>query len=134
MLRSCPHCGRYHDSRYDCGKKPVRKKTKYTKADYFRRSREWTNKAIEIKQRDNYLCQICIRNRYNTLHQYNYSNLSVHHAVPVNQDWGKRMDDNNLLTVCSYHHQMCESGEIPAAEVLSIIEEQEQKAPPGVVV
>lgn len=133
MLRSCQYCGKVHDSRFDCGKKPIRKKIKYSKADYFRRTQAWTDKAIEIKRRDNYLCQVCIRNRYNALQQYTYNDLSVHHAIPINQDWEKRLDDGNLITLCSMHHEMCENGEIPVAEVLEIIAEQEAKrVPPGV--
>lgn len=118
---------RVHDSKYDCGKRPVRKKMKPSKADYFRRSGAWTSKAIEIKQRDNYLCQICLRNLYDTIRQYNYENLSVHHAIPVNADYDKRLDDDNLLTVCSMHHKMCEDGQIPYEIVKGIIDEQESK-------
>ena len=133
MLRSCTWCGRIHDSRFDCGRKPIRKKMKYSKADHFRRTQAWTDKAIEIKRRDNYLCQVCLRNRYNTLQQYTYNDLSVHHAIPINQDWEKRLDDGNLITLCSMHHEMAESGEIPANEILKIIAEQEAKrVPPGV--
>lgn len=128
MLRSCKFCGRVHDSKFNCGKKPVRKKIKYTQADYFRRTQAWTDKAIEIKRRDNYLCQICIRNLYNTFQQYNYDMLSVHHAIPINADWDKRLDNDNLLTVCNYHHKMCENGEIPLSIVLGIIKEQENKS------
>ena len=136
MLKSCKYCGRIHDSKHNCGKKPIRKKIKYTKADYFRRTQAWTNKAIEIKRRDNYLCQICIRRLYNTLQQYNCDKLSVHHAVPIKADWDKRLDDDNLITVCSMHHEMCEAGEIPYEVVQGIIDEQEAKRiswdiPPG---
>lgn len=127
MLKSCKYCGRVHDSRYDCGKKPVRKKIKYTKADYFRRSQVWRDKATEIKRRDNYLCQICIRRLYNTIQQYNYEKLSVHHAIPINTDWGKRLDDDNLITSCGTHHKMMEDGEIPYEVVKGIIDEQEAK-------
>lgn len=127
MLRSCAYCGRIHDSRFDCGRKPIRKKIKYSKADYFRRTQAWTDKAIEIKRRDNYLCQVCIRKRYNTLQQYNHKDLSVHHAIGINQDWSKRLDNDNLITLCSQHHKACESGEIPLDEVLQIIREQEDK-------
>lgn len=132
MLKSCHYCGRIHDSRFDCGKKPVRRKKKYSQADYFRRTQAWTDKSIEIKQRDNYLCQICIRKLYNTLQQYNYNHLSVHHAVPIAADWDKRLDNDNLITLCSTHHKMCENGEIPREVVRKIIVEQQQKASPGV--
>lgn len=132
MLKSCVWCGRIHDGRYDCGKKPIRKKMKYSKADYFRRTQVWTDKAIEIKRRDNYLCQVCLRNRYNTLQQYNYKDLSVHHAISINQDWEKRLEDGNLITLCLMHHEMAENGEIPAEEILAIIAEQEiKRVPPG---
>lgn len=136
MLRSCKFCGKIHDSKFNCGKKQVHKRIKYTKADYFRRTRDWTEKAIEIKRRDNYLCQICIRNLYNTFQQYNYDKLSVHHAIPINTDWDKRLDDDNLITVCSMHHEMAENGEIPYDVLKEIIDEQEEKKryigyPPG---
>lgn len=127
MLKSCKYCGKIHDSKFNCGKKPVRKKIKYTQADKFRSTRDWTKKSIEIKERDNYLCQICIRNLHSTFKQYNYDCLSVHHAIPINNDFDKRLDDNNLLTVCQMHHEMCESGEIPYEVVKSIIYEQEAK-------
>lgn len=136
MLKSCKYCGRIHDGKYNCGKKPIRRKIKYTREDYFRRTKDWTEKAIEIKCRDNYLCQICIRRLYNTLQQYNYDKLSTHHAIPIREDWDKRLDNDNLITVCSMHHEMCESGEIPYEVVKKIIDEQEGKKilegiPPG---
>ena len=138
MLKSCQYCGRIHDSRYDCGRRPMRKRAAATETDRFRRSQAWTDKSIEIRQRDNYLCQICMRKLYNTLWQYNYNGLSVHHAVPVTADWEKRLDDDNLLTVCQMHHEMAENGEIPYEVVKGIIDEQEAKreateASPGVI-
>ena len=62
---------------------------------------------------------------YDTDQQYNYENLSVHHAIPIETDYDKRLDDDNLLTVCGMHHEMCESGEIAYEEVKRIIDEQE---------
>lgn len=130
MLKSCKYCGRIHDSKFNCGKKIRHTKADYsrrTKADYFRHTQAWTNKALEIKQRDNYLCQICIRRLYNTLQQYNYDRLSVHHAIPINTDWEKRLDNDNLITSCEMHHKMMEDGIIPYEVVKTIIDEQEAK-------
>ncbi len=125
MLKSCQYCGRIHDSKYDCGKRPVRKK-KFTKADYFRRSQKWTDKSVQIRERDKYLCQICIRKLYGTVNQFNYSGLSVHHIVPLNEDYERRMDDSNLITLCEIHHTMAEDGRIPRNVLLRISEEQEK--------
>ena len=55
------------------------------------------------------------------------NNLSVHHNIPIGEDYNKRLDNNNLLTVCSVHHEMCESGEISKEIVQKIIDEQEKE-------
>ena len=126
MLKSCSYCGRIHDSKYICKEKPIKKKT-ITEADKFRWTRIWQKKREEIKKRDLYLCQICIRKLYNTVTKYNTEELSVHHNTPINEDYNKRLDNNNLLTVCDYHHKMCDRGEIARKEVQKIIDEQETK-------
>lgn len=126
MLKSCQYCGRIHNSGYICPYKPIRK-SKITEADKFRWTSLWQKKREEIKQRDLYLCQICIRQLYKTIVKYNTEELEVHHNVPINEDYNKRLDNDNLLTVCHSHHEMCESGEIPREEVQKIIKEQEEK-------
>lgn len=128
MLRSCKHCGKIHDTKYDCGRKPVYKKTTGGKGYFFRKSEAWTKKSLEVRARDRYLCQICIRKLHNTLRQFNYDTLSVHHIVPVNEDYELRLENCNLLTVCRMHHEMCENGLISREEQLRIAREQEQRA------
>ncbi|WP_251353784.1 HNH endonuclease [Hominisplanchenecus murintestinalis] len=127
MLKSCKYCGRIHDSKFNCRKKPVRRKIKYTESDKFRRTQKWTDKAVEIKCRDNYLCQACIRELHGTIRKYNHKRLSVHHAIPICDDWDRRLDDDNLITLCSMHHEMAESGEISYEEIKKIIDEQQAK-------
>lgn len=126
MLKSCQYCGGVHDAKYDCGKRPSKQK-KITYIDRFRGSRKWRDKREDIRDRDKHLCQICIRNLYEPDCQYNYKNLSVHHAVPIETDYDKRLDDDNLLTVCGKHHEMAECGEIPYEVIKAIIEDQEDK-------
>lgn len=126
MLKSCQYCGRIHDSKFICSKKPKKQK-QITDIDKFRWTSQWQKKREEIKQRDLYLCQICIRELYNTVIKYNMQELEVHHNTSINEDYNKRLDNNNLLTVCHYHHEMCENGEIPREEVQQIIDEQEKE-------
>lgn len=127
MLKSCSYCGRIHDTKYDCGKRPQKQK-KITYIDRFRSSRKWREKREQIRARDINLCQICIRNLYEPDRQYNYEYLSVHHSVPMESDFSKRLDDDNLLTLCARHHKMAEVGEIPYSEIKKIIDEQEGKS------
>lgn len=129
MLKSCSYCGRIHDSKYDCGKRPKKFKKKYEK-DAFRSSYAWQRKTEEIKARDNHLCQVCIRNLYGTIARLNSIGLSVHHAISLKENYELRLDNNNLITLCTKHHEMAESGEIPLDEILSIIRQQEED-PPG---
>ncbi len=126
MLKSCQYCGRIHDSKFICSQRPKRKQYT-TEADKFRWTGKWQKKREEIKERDLNLCQICIRELYNTEIKYNTKDLEVHHNIPINEYYNKRLDNDNLLTVCHYHHEMCESGDIPREEVQQIIREQESK-------
>ena len=114
MLKSCKHCGRIHDSKYMCPSKPRRNNYKdVTEEDKFRSTYVWQKKRESIKQRDNYLCQVCIRKLYNTLKQYNYEDIQVHHIVPLKEDYELRLEDDNLISLCKYHHELAEKGEIP---------------------
>lgn len=128
MLKTCKYCGIVP---YDhvCPHR-TKKEKEITEIDKFRWSRIWQRKREEIKKRDLYLCQICKRKLYNTISQYNTEALSVHHNVPIAEDYNKRLDNDNLITLCSIHHEMCENNEIPREEVQKIIDEQVKTIPP----
>lgn len=127
MLKSCQYCGRIHDSKYDCGKKPKRIIKKNTEAYRFRSTTAWQLKRKEIKERDSFVCQICLRNLYEPERRFETDNLSVHHAIPIEVGWDKRLDNDNLLTCCDKHHEMMEDGRIPYEVAKKIIDEQEEK-------
>ena len=125
MLKTCKYCG-IVPYNHVC---PHRKKDKkeITEADKFRGTTVWQNKREEIKRRDVNLCQICIRELYDTKLKYNFNDLSVHHNIPLAENFNLRLENNNLLTVCGFHHEMCENGRISREEVQKIIDEQENK-------
>lgn len=133
MIRSCKYCGTYHDTKLDCGKKPTKARTGkgYTKErtdiDRARNTRKWRAKSLEIRQRDKGLCQVCIRQLYNTFNQYTMHTIEVHHIVPLHESMYRMYDNNNLISVCKYHHNMAEHGDIPRHRLHSIVVEQEQK-------
>ena len=47
--------------------------------------------------------------------------------MPINLSEELKLDDNNLITLCPFHHSMCEKGKIPFEEIQKIIDEQSQK-------
>jgi 5-methylcytosine-specific restriction endonuclease McrA len=117
---TCSRCGVVKRG-HICPYKTYKKKDRDSKADKFRKSKGWTNKSIEIRQRDKYLCVVCMANLYNTVRQYNFDKLEVHHIVPLNEDYNKRLDNDNLITLCKYHHNLAEDGQIPREELTDLI-------------
>lgn len=120
MLKSCQYCGRIHDSKFICTpKRQVEEKRqstrKKTSAFSFRKTRVWTNKSLQVRDRDKYMCLCCKAGLDGTVRRYNTKDLSVHHIVPIEEDDSKRLDGSNLITVCGVHHEMCEAGIISRA-------------------
>lgn len=99
-------------------RKPTKKTTEVNK---FRKTYKWTQKSKYIKQRDNYLCQICLLDKYKTDFKYTYKELEVHHIIPIEEDYSKRLDSDNLITLCRYHHEMAEKVLISREELNEII-------------
>lgn len=117
MLRSCKYCGRIHDTKDVCSQKKRAQELRWanrkqTDALKFRRSNAWTNKSIEIRRRDQYMCVCCKAMLLGTVKRINTSNLSVHHITPIEEDYSLRLCDDNLITVCDAHHELCEGGKI----------------------
>lgn len=127
MLKSCSYCGLTHNRNEQCARKPTRKKFKKNDADSFRNTSLWKKKSKEIRERDKHLCQICIRKLYNTMNQYTFDTIEVHHIIPLQEDISKGLSNSNLLSVCKYHHYMADHGEIPREIQKSISTEQEVK-------
>ena len=125
MLKSCQYCGKIHDTKYICPKKPIRKK-RATDQSRFRSTYAWTKKAHAIKKRDGFLCQVCLRGLYEPTRRYESSGLEVHHIEKVVDCFEKRLEGANLLTLCERHHEMADAGMIPAEQLKGIAAEQEQ--------
>lgn len=123
MLVSCKHCGGAHTRGAMCAKKiqPKRLSKEPSYITRFRSSSAWKKKREHIKERDKRLCRICLLERHNTVQKYNFLLLEVHHIEPLCISWNKRLDDNNLITLCSFHHKLAEKGGISKAELAEIV-------------
>lgn len=66
-------------------------------------SKDWENIKAMAFERDNHLCQICLRKNRNTK-----ANL-VHHIIYVKSDYEKALDLDNLMCVCSACHNKIHS-------------------------
>lgn len=117
---TCSKCGVVPRG-HKCPFKTYKKKAYDTEADKFRRTKRWANKSLEIRQRDRYLCKVCEANLYNTIQQFNFNTLDVHHIAPISEDYNKRLDNDNLITLCRYHHKMADDGNIPKKVLYELI-------------
>lgn len=48
-------------------------------------------------------------------------NLQVHHIVSLEEDFNKRLNNNNLITLCPICHELAESGEISKDNLYNLI-------------
>jgi 5-methylcytosine-specific restriction enzyme A len=107
MLVSCIYCNNLHNRNVICKKKTKAKKKDPTYISKFRNTKAWQKKRNEIKKRDKLLCQYCLQD-----HKYTFINLEVHHIEAISENWEKRLNDLNLITLCSSCHKMAEKMEI----------------------
>lgn len=119
-LVTCKYCGIVPRG-HQCEHRKSRVKQGDRQSDKFRKTKAWTNKSIEIRQRDRYLCQVCLANLYNTMNWLNYKGVEVHHITPINEDYDKRLDNKNLISLCSFHHHMADNGEIPREVLYDLV-------------
>lgn len=105
-LKSCSKCGKIHARGFKCNVGRVYGKTSENK---LRSSYAWTKKAKQIKDDANGLCEIC---RAQGL--YTYEGLEVHHITKLREDPSGLLDDDNLITLCVYHHKQADDGELDA--------------------
>lgn len=125
MLIMCKYCGRIHDDTYQCVHRKKYRNYDKNKKDP-RNSRKWRSKRELIKQRDNYMCQCCYHNYKGTLNRFEGKDLSVHHIIPLSEG-GELLDEDNLITLCRYHHEQAEKGKISREELQVIAKLQNKK-------
>lgn len=114
MKKACPYCNGIHDAGYICPKRPKRDRSRSDTAIVrFRSSKQWQRKREYIRSRDRNMCRLCAIGYGGKPAEY-VSDVSVHHIVPLAVDYSLRLDDDNLICLCSYHHELAESGKIPA--------------------
>lgn len=118
MMVSCSYCGGVHTRGFQCGKRPKDKRKKEeTYITRFRSTNVWKRKREEIKARDKFLCQWCKQKG-----TYVFTKLEVHHIWPISKAWNKRLDNSNLITLCTYCHKMADNEEISRKELLEIVQ------------
>lgn len=70
----------------------------------FYSSKKWRDKRKQALRRDEYICRRCKE-------EFDLITIAeeVHHIVPTKVDWNKRLELDNLMSLCKPCHQQIES-------------------------
>lgn len=129
MKKSCVYCGKIHDRSFNCPSKPKRF-TGGTDEAKERSKAIWQKKRTEIKERDLYVCQACIRG-YDREAIINAKNIEIHHIIKIKADKSLWLENSNLISLCRRHHEMAENNQI-SEEILRKWATEPLKNIPGV--
>lgn len=80
---------------YDCGRRPVRKKTGSREAEKLRSSYKWHKKRERARERDLPLGRACLSEG-----RLCGEELEVHHIIPIEEAPELALEDDNLITLC----------------------------------
>ena len=67
-------------------------------ATKFYKSTQWVKVRRQVMVRDNLLCQHCL-----DVKKITKANM-VHHIIELKRDWSKRLELNNLISLCNTCH------------------------------
>lgn len=100
-MKRCPECEAKAEKKR---KENIRyyKQTTYdrdSKYNKFYKSKEWIKGRQLAIVRDHALCRDCLDK--DVITPYN----TVHHIVPIKEDWSKRLDIDNIICLCESCHQ-----------------------------
>ena len=122
ILKTCGYCKKIHDTKIKCGakKKYYREKnSRYNKSQEYQdiiKSNRWKKLSALIKSLDNHECLIC-----KDCGLISPKVLEVHHIEKVMNNFEKAFDEQNLITLCIFHHKQAEQGIITIDELLELI-------------
>ena len=120
MLKACQYCGRIHGKHEDCTAKlrtlrerdAVQREREST-IRTFRSSGSWRRKSEAVRMRDKRLCLVCCDEMKRLgVCTGELIGTEVHHIIALVNDFDKRLDDDNLITLCRQHHEAAEAGEM----------------------
>ncbi len=134
MKKSCVYCGKIHEKSYKC---PCMQsiRNRRSKSDEFRGSAEWKYKRREIRERDLNLCILCRLGLYCSDDRFLYNTeVEAHHITPLIEDWSKRLDNDNLISLCRYHHELAEKGLIPRQKLRDLIPKSNLNTAPAYLI
>lgn len=126
MYRACARCGKIHQKGERCPRWRPRsqkgRRYETTEERKLRSTYAWTLKSIEVREKANYLCEVC-----RDQNKITYDDIEVHHIVKVREDGTGLLDNRNLVCLCQEHHKKADKGQIPSDYLKELAEKRESR-------
>lgn len=119
MWKACSRCGKIHDTRFNC---TVGKQYNGGEERTLRNTNAWKEKSLEIRERANYLCEVCRDNN-----EYTYKDIEVHHIEKIRDNKDLLLDNENLVCLCQFHHKLADAGQIDKDYLRELARKREGK-------
>ena len=82
----------------------------------------WTKKSEEIREKAQYLCEVC-----RDQGKITYESLEVHHITPLREDSTLLLENNNLVCLCIEHHKQADNSELDRDYLRKLAEYREER-------
>lgn len=89
-----------------------------------RRTNTWKQKSLIIRERANYLCEVC-----KDIGVYTYDNLEVHHIEKLKDRPDLLAEDDNLICLCVTHHKQADEGILTKKYLKKLVSKREDNPP-----
>ena len=122
MFKVCARCGKLHNMNFVCEAGKQSRRYNGGTERVLRSSYKWTEKSKEIRERANYLCEVCRAEGVLT-----YDGLEVHHIIKVKDDNDLLLDNNNLICLCTAHHKQADNNELDRNYLQDLARQRENK-------
>ena len=109
-----------HPSTYVCTVGKLKRDYGDSEERKLRSTNKWTEKSKEIRERANFLCEVCRDKGI-----YTYNDLEVHHITKIKEDKGGLLDNDNLICLCIEHHKQADRNEIDTSYLLKLAKRRE---------
>ena len=119
MYKACSRCGKLHPAGYRCTKG---RQYKGGEERDLRSTYDWKQKRTEIKEKANYLCEVCRDKGLLT-----YKGLEVHHIEKLADNSDLLCDNDNLVVLCVMHHKQADAGELDKEYLRELARRRETK-------
>ena len=118
MLKACSRCGKIHPYNQQCN---VGKIYRGGEERNLRAKSAWHKKSEEIRERAQYLCEVCRDQNIIT-----YDDLEVHHIIPLRIAPELLLDNLNLVCLCTMHHHEADDGKLSIDYLQKLAREREE--------